>query len=68
MSYITKTTILFEETWIWYNTHHIILITSGKDQRVRTIITPSMNTSYMWPVDTRFTDLANQLFKTTGFK
>lgn len=45
-----------------YNTHHIILITSGQNQRVGTIITPSMNTSYMWPVDTRFTDLENQLF------
>lgn len=45
-----------------YNTHHIILITSSQNQRVGTIITPSMNTSYMWPVDARFTDLENQLF------
>lgn len=46
--------------WIWYNTHHIVLITSSQDQRVGTIITPSMDTSYMWPVDARFTDLENQ--------
>lgn len=45
--------------WIWYNTHHIVLIAPSQDQRVGTIITPSMNTSYMWPVDAWFTDLEN---------
>lgn len=37
--------------------YHIILIASCQDQGVGTVIAPAVNTGYMWPVDSRFTDL-----------
>lgn len=41
-------------------THRIIFISSCENQGVGSIVAPAMNSSYMWPVGTRLTDLTMQ--------
>lgn len=61
---LTSLTYTYQLTFIYYHkiknnlkAYHIILIASCQDQGVGTVIAPAVNTGYMWPVDSRFTDL-----------